>query len=487
MNDERNALQAKFVESGRFANFGNVLMSMHAKGFRCHYDTFLEISSPITALCGLNGTGKSTLLQLAAAAYDSPRPNIMPTFHISDFLVVGTLDPAPFASNATIEYKYCKNDSSTRRVTLSRTDTPRRKRWRGYQQRPKRSVFFAGISLYLPKIEKPDFIYRNANRLTVSNTNEVSERIKSWTCDVLGQSYENILSNEVTYSKRKGNVISVHRSGTNYSEAHMGYGEGRTLYLISMLEKIPEKSLVLIEEPETSLHPSAQFQFGRYLVNVSKERGHQIFLTTHSEFILNSLHSKSRIFINRTDGGIRPIVGLTALQAKSLMSNGSEKALHILVEDKCAKSILFQIIKKVDINLLQSVGIYPAGDSDVIAKTVRSLKDTGLPVVAIRDGDKGDSIKEGIFKLPGSLPPEKELFSNREVKDYILSQYNINLDDFLATLRGVDHHDWLERLAKQVSHDEIALVSEMAQIYAGSLPEGIAMALIKPLIEASRR
>jgi hypothetical protein len=118
---------------------------------------------------------------------------------------------------------------------------------------------------------------------------------------------------------------------------------------------------------------------------------------------------------------------------------------------------------------------------------VRSLKDTGLPVVAIRDGDKGDSIKEGIFKLPGSLPPEKELFSNREVKDYILSQYNINLDDFLATLRGVDHHDWLERLAKQVSHDEIALVSEMAQIYAGSLPEGIAMALIKPLIEASRR
>lgn len=486
MNDERNDLQAKF-ESGRYATFGEVLMGMHVRGVRCHSDTFLEISSPITALCGMNGTGKSTLLQLAAAAYNSPKPEKMPTFHISDFLAVGTLDPTPFTSDATIEYKFWRKDSTLRKVTLSRTETLKRKRWRGYEQRPERLVFLAGISLYLPKIEKPDFMYRNANRLMVSDTREVSERIKAWTCNVLGQSYDNIFSNEVKYSKRKGSVVSVQRLGTNYSEPHMGYGEGRTLYLISMLENIPRKSLVLIEEPETSLHPSAQFQFGRYLVNVSKERCHQIILTTHSEYILKALHSKSRIFINRTDRGIKPIMGLTALQAKSLMSGGNEKALYILVEDKCAQLILRQIIQRIDRYFLQSVGIYPAGDSDVIAKTVKSLKETGLPVVAVRDGDKGESIRDGIFKLPGGLPPEKELFSNQAVKEYILSQYQLNLDDFLAGLIGIDHHYWLERLATAICHDEIALTSEIAQIYARSLSEGIAMSLLGPLKEASRR
>lgn len=487
MNDERNALKAKFAESNRFTNFGNILMSMHVKGFRCHTDTFIEFSSPITAFCGLNGTGKSTLLQLAAAAYNSPDPGNIYPFHISDFLVVGTLDPNPFTNNATIGYKFWKEDRSLKSANLSRIFTPKRKRWGGYKQRPKRRVFFAGISLYLPKIERHDFIHRNANRLSVSNTQEVSERIKSWTCNVLGQSYENIFSNTVSYSKQKGNVISVQKSGTKYSEPHMGYGEGRTLYLISMLESLPERSLILLEEPETSLHPSAQYEFGRYLVNVSKERCHQILLTTHSEFILQALPSESRIYVHKTDNGTKTIIGLTTLQAKSFMSDGNVKALHILVEDKCAQSVLRQMLRRFDPDFLRSVGIYPAGDKDTIAKTVRSLKATNLPVAAVRDGDKGDAPLENIFKLPGTLPPEKELFADKAVKEYIQLEYHVNLDDFSVSLVDINHHDWLKRLAERVNQEEDTITSEVAQVYARHLPEGIALSLIKPLKEASRR
>ncbi|MDQ0286288.1 putative ATPase [Desulfofundulus luciae] len=485
MSDQRNRLQKMFDFRNRFSNFGDVLIRLHVKGFRCHTNTLIEINSPITAFCGLNGTGKSTLLQLAAAAY-RPLTRQERPYYLRDFFVVGTLDPMPFTRDASVEYKYWQHDRNLKTVTLSRNDITRR--WQGYSRRPQRNVFFAGVGLYIPKIEQRDFFFRHASKLVVRDSSSVTDRIKLWTCRILGHSYESISTNIVIYSEREGNVVTVQRSGATYSEAHMGYGEGRTQYLINTLEILPEKSLVLIEEPETSLHPSAQHELGKYLVDVACERKHQIMITTHSEFILEALPSQSRIYLKKVDDGVYPIAGLTALQAKSLMTEGHVKALHILVEDNCAKTILSEIIRRIDPDFLRSVGIYPVGDADTIVRTIRTLKSTGLPVAAVRDADKGGQPSENIFKLPGSLPPEKELFSNIAVKKYMLSMYGVNLDDFkVSHLEGVDHHEWFQRLSNYLNMDEAALVSEAARIYARSLSEVDIVTLIAGLKEVSRR
>ena len=68
MPDPREQLRRKF-ESNRFANFGNVITKFIVKNVRCHTNTIINVESPITAFSGFNGTGKSTLLHLAAAAY----------------------------------------------------------------------------------------------------------------------------------------------------------------------------------------------------------------------------------------------------------------------------------------------------------------------------------------------------------------------------------------------------------------------------------
>jgi len=484
MTDLRNALQSMFEEPNRYTNFGNVLIQIHIQGFRCHANTVVDIESPITAFSGLNGTGKSTILQLAAAAYKNP-DHSTERYYIRDFLVVGILDPNPFTTNAIVEYKFWQDDRSHKSLKISRKAIS--KRWQGYKSCPERCVFFAGIGLYLPMNEKRDFIFCNASRLNISSSNNVSTNIKEWTCKILGQNYNNIASNTVTYSQKIGQVISVQRSGITYSEAHMGCGEGRSQFLINMLETLPEKSLVLIEEPETSLHPSAQHEFGRYLVDVVKRKRHQILLTTHSEFILESLPSKSRIYLKKTNDSIKAIPGLTALQAKSLMSDGHVKALDVLVEDFYAKEVLCEMIRRIDPDFLRSIGIHPSGDSDIIAKTVKILKSTGLAVAAVRDADKGPNPRENIFKLPGNQPPEKDLFANSDVKTYIMSNYNVDLDDFSARLIDVDHHDWFKNLADYININEHALVCEVAKVYARSLPENEVSGLITQLKEASVR
>lgn len=484
MTDLRDVLQSMFDPRNRHANFGNVLMRIHAKGFRCHSNTLIDILSPITAFCGLNGTGKSTLLQLAAASCGSDDSDIKP-YCIRDFLVVGTLDPNPFARDATVEYRFWQGDRTLKPLTLSRND--RTKRWQGYARRPKRRVVFAGVGLYLPKIEQRDFIVRKAGRLSISSSEPLTDHFKLCTSKILGCSYQSIQSNVVVHRRRSGKVVSVERSNVKYSEAHMGCGEGRAHYVVALLETLPERSLILIEEPETSLHPSAQYEFGRYLIDVVVRRRHQILVTTHSEFLLQALPSGSRVYLDRTGEAINVIPGITALQAKSLMALGHVKALNILVEDECAKAVLSEILRRYDPNFLSSVGIHAAGDANTLATSIRALQATDLTVAAVLDGDKPQHPRENIFKLPGSLPPEKEMFQSSRVKDFINSTYAIDFDDFIATVATIDHHQWLGELASRLNHGESALTCELARVYTGGVSEVEAMGLVSQLKEAPGR
>jgi len=484
MTDPRNILQSMFGTNNRFANFGNLIVKMRVKGFRCHADTTIDIDSPITAFCGMNGTGKSTLLQLAASCYASPDPVVSP-YYLRDFIVVGPLDPTPFTANAAVEYKYLNDTVALKTLTLSRN--AHNSRWQGYTRRPKRLVYFAGIGLYLPKIEQRDFFVRHASHLQLLNRENVSTEIKEWTCKILGVNYEEVCSHNIRYANQTKKVGEVKRSGVSYSEAHMGFGEGRSLYLIHMLEEIPNQSLVLIEEPETSLHPYAQHQFGKYLVDVTSRKHHQVLLTTHSEFILEALHSQSRIYLYKTGGGISSVVGLTSLQAKSLMDEGIAKALNVLVEDNVGLAVLREIVRRVDPEFLKSIGIYVGGDENVIATVVRTLRPTGIPLAAVRDGDMAAIPHENIFKLPGTLPPEKEMFQSLTVKALFQDTYNVNLDDFAATINDVDHHEWFARLAQRINQDESALIMEASRAYVGGVTDNDRVSLVTLLKETTRR
>ena len=116
MADPRHKLQAQFEPQHRFSTFGNVIMHMVVTGFRCHEQTVVDIRSPITAFCGLNGTGKTTLLQLAACAYK----NGTASYKISDFFAVGVLDPTPFTETASVAFDIWQDSRQLRTVTLSR-------------------------------------------------------------------------------------------------------------------------------------------------------------------------------------------------------------------------------------------------------------------------------------------------------------------------------------------------------------------------------
>ena len=479
MSDVRDTIQKMFDPANRFSSFGEAIVALHISGIRCHTNTTIELASPITAFSGLNGTGKSTILQLAACAFASPNSA---GYRISNFIVRNSLDPTSLARGSSVKYDFWTNERTTRPLTLSY-----RREWSGYTRRTSRHVQFAGIGRYLPRSESPSFISR-ARYLKVHSSVAASARIADWTRKVLAQGYESITAHHTNVSTRHGDSLtSVTRDGVAYSESNMGFGEARTLHLIHLLETIPEKSLVLIEEPETSLHLSAQQQFANYLMDVCVHRRHQILLTTHSEFILHVLPGASRIFLDRRGSSVNPIPGLTASQAKSFMAEGKVKSLNIIVEDETAKAVLAFIIRRHEPMIAPTWGIHVGGDKDRLAGTIRCLQGTGIPIAAVRDGDTGETPKENIFKLPGTLPPEKEIFQSPVYEKHLADTYGVNLNDFRATLTGADHHQWFNLLAAKLGIDQKALIWESARVYVSGLPERETATLVALLKEASQQ
>ena len=56
---------------------------------------------------------------------------------------------------------------------------------------------------------------------------------------------------------------------------------------------------MIVEEPESFLHPSAQAEFGRVLQDMAAEFGVQVLVTTHSPYLLNLRDPGSNILLKR--------------------------------------------------------------------------------------------------------------------------------------------------------------------------------------------
>ena len=85
--------------------------------------------------------------------------------------------------------------------------------------------------------------------------------------------------------------------------------QNRTYILMSILQANRIKTtgspdekitpLVVIEEPEAFLHPSAQAEFGRLLRHLAAELGLQIIVTTHSPYMLNQEEPAANLLLSR--------------------------------------------------------------------------------------------------------------------------------------------------------------------------------------------
>ena len=461
MADVRKTLLSKFQETNLYSNFGAIIKTMTINGFRGISNFTLDFEYPITAINGTNGSGKSTIVQLAACAYKKPQTDKKYKRHyVKDFFPVSQLDPNPFTNNASVKFQYATNTILPQDLTISRTSSE----WSGYKRQPERHCFYLGFTLYIPKVERRDLSVYQPGSFTLGNKRIVSNAIKAQVSSILNNNYDEVAFQSITHKSRVLELGLVSKYGYSYSENNMGFGEGRLMYMIDMLENEPANSLFLLEEPETSLHEDAQYKFIKYLMDVCNRKNHQVIISTHSSIILEALPPEGRKFIIRNSAGVNVWNRVSAARARSILTDGNTSALIICVEDVFAQHKLREAIRILYPDWLRSITISPMGDKLAVSKTVALLRNMGTNAIGIRDADVGENTAEKLYSLPGSLPPEKEVYENPDVQASLNSKYNFDVATIFAGYADIDHHQYGKILAEKAYCSEEAM--HLSAIYA---------------------
>lgn len=415
VNTVRESLNAIWTNPpNRNDRFGNSLKSLSIRGIR-GLELNIDFQWPVVAIGGINGCGKTTILQICSAAYTKQGTS---KHHYTLGRWIGPAlesESPPVATPADVRYSFWDSSPS---LTVAYQEA--RTRW-GYPRRgnPERHVEFVGITKFAPRIERLDRTHQNRARLSILNTAQLNERRVESVSRILGSSYSAAALHTVSAPnvQWEDEIPELVRGEYRYTEGHMGAGEQKTIRLVQFLEDIPDRSLVLLEEPELTLHPDAQFGLAWFLMALAKRKGHQIIIATHSPHVFEALPSEARVLLVRDGVGVTVLHSVTHLHAaRELSASFKSNRDLIFVEDEVALRFLTELFRSLTSGLLKSATIIALGSAADVQRMVARLRMQKVRAVGVRDADQGESSENGLFSLPGNVSPEELLLDDANLR-----------------------------------------------------------------------
>jgi energy-coupling factor transporter ATP-binding protein EcfA2 len=463
------------------------LVSIRVRGrLRSLKDLQIDMSYPITAIAGRNGSGKTTILALAACAYSNSSNGYVPPgrrisyYRHSDFFV-RTEEDSRLSVDIGYQFLYDKWVSKNPEERGAKAGWKYHYIWSGggrwsYKKRLRRTVVYLGIDRIVPDAEKSvSKGYRWHFR--AKNEQGWEEGVKVIVGRILGTEYKSFSYKE--HSKYRLPVVST--DSKTYSGFNMGAGEEALFGLFAVIKELPDGSLVLIDEIELGLHEEAQVRLIQELKTLCGERKLQVICTTHSPRILDSLPPEGRIFLERVAENVTVIPGISSAFATGKLSGLPSVELDVLVEDEVAKLI---IETGINSELRSRIRILPVGSSIAVMRhlAARYKEEGHLEVCAILDGDKSTSksdhikaflnavenpkdkadaqawVEKRLNFLPGETHPEAWVVKNRENAQYSDFQNIFKLSqeqvvELLQSCRLAGKHNEFFQASKKLNLD----------------------------------
>jgi predicted ATPase len=311
-----------------------MIRSLHIRNFKCFEDQPFELGN-LTLLSGLNGTGKSSVLQALVMLRQSYQQRFLQNAEFllnGDLIKLGKAKDVFYEGATSKEFGFC----------LDFSDQPPAN-WNFEYDQKADVVRLASVpapdSVYKTSLFGDDFHYLTAERVGPRTTFEASDyfvrehrqlgirgEYTSHFLDTFGGS--RIISKALVHPKTKGEETettdlitqveawmgdispSVQIKLTSYPEidlislqyvfvdgdvptnryrsTNVGFGITYTLPILVALLSSRQDALVLLENPEAHLHPRGQFQLGELMARAAS-CGIQIVVESHSDHVLNGI------------------------------------------------------------------------------------------------------------------------------------------------------------------------------------------------------
>lgn len=209
---------------------------------------------------------------------------------------------------------------------------------------------------------------------------------------ILGKCYSDVRIVEHDYYRCEGCTALMETSNLHYSEAFAGSGEFAVVKLVHEICSAHPRSLVLLDEPETSLHPGAQKELMGFLLGQALSHKHQIVMSTHSPSMVEDLPPAGRkvVAARPSDGRIYLVShAATAREAfERIGATYSER--KVLVEDDLAAEVVRRALRGKGPDYLKTVDVnpIPGGSGTILNRIIPDLATLNSPAIVLLDGDQ---------------------------------------------------------------------------------------------------
>ncbi|MHB8495146.1 MAG: ATP-dependent nuclease, partial [Casimicrobiaceae bacterium] len=406
----------------------------------------VQFKFPVVAIVGENGAGKSTVLKVAAAAYEKTNEG---GYYPSDFFLDTHWDTLE-----GIELGYqIKLGERTQSFKIRKPT----KRWSFPETRFRRGVYWFDVARTLPLDATAG--YARVARLAAGeiSTEALSDEYRRHLSHILGRDYQNarFAAPDVNVKRKVG---LLQRDFGEISQFHQGAGEDTSLDLMRALQEIPANSLLVIDEVEASLHPRAQRRLMNFLLQLSRSRRIQIVVSTHSPYVLEELPPEARVLLLPTSDGPNVLYGASPEFALTKLDEIVHPEAFVYVEDRSAQVWVREIIARhPDGQMIMSrIGVSPVGPANVVAMMGKLASEGKLPQpgLGVLDGDQPPA--DGCERLPGTDAPEQVVFLGLRARNWgsLHERFGIGAGDLHTYLEDAvltpDYHRWPNRVGDRV-------------------------------------
>lgn len=193
--------------------------------------------------------------------------------------------------------------------------------------------------------------------------------------NILGKEYMSIKVAEHSLFKNPGTSIYVKtKQDSRYSEANAGSGEVAIIQLVKRIEEAEDNSLILLDEPEVSIHPGAQEKLKMYLLDVTKRKKLQVIISSHSPILLQDMPQEAiKLYLTNSQGRFEVKENVDYQEAFYDLADCVSDKKIIFCEDFAAKELVDNVLEQMHKKQYFDVEYNPGGEKTLITKYLPTL------------------------------------------------------------------------------------------------------------------
>jgi energy-coupling factor transporter ATP-binding protein EcfA2 len=480
-------------------------IGLHRGNLRGLSSFHIKFTYPISVIAGLNRSGKSTILAMAACAFHNNKkgfklPERKLTYYTFSDFFIQTSEEVPqdgIEILCRIRHNHWRKSPHAPEGIgnlLQRRKKKKGGKWNKYANRVRRNVIFFGIQRVVPPAEK-SVSKSYKTYFSIGAPDGWEDEVKTVVGRIIGTEYDGFCMK--THGKYR--LPLVYSGDTIYSGFNMGAGENALFEIFSTIFASPPGTLLVIDEIELGLHESAQKKLIKELKKLCRDRHIQVICTTHSSAILETVPPEGRLFVESFPGKTNIIPGISPRYASGKLSGEKSNELDIYVEDRLASHIIEASLVN---DIRERIAIIPIGSSIAIIRQMagRYKHQLKAECVGVMDGDQSDLLTQHIgqfikalemskepdheiewFKsrlafLPGKTWPEQWMVNKLKSLDIssfakICGTTNEKLNSYLDEALSAEKHNELHILAKKLSLDSENVCCMIARWLSENTPE----------------